>query len=138
MLILGFIAIMTTSCDKTEIITPTSVDSKVAAFVSTYFPNSNIASAMTEGGEYDITLTDGTQIDFDRKEKWEEIDCQYSTIYIQVPETLIPAEIQTYVETNYPSNYIIKISKDWNRWEIELNNQIDIEFNSSFKVVEID
>lgn len=135
LLIIGIaiISIATMSfCTKTD---PTQ---KINEFVSTYFPQANITATVPDGREYDVMLSDNTKLEFDRKIEWKEIDCEHATIYTFVPSALVPQQITAYVSQKYPNNTIVKISKDGRNWDIELNNDIEIEFNKNFEVVEID
>ena len=118
----------------------TKVDSnpKIENFVNTYFPQTTIAATVPDGREFDVMLSDNTKLEFDRKVEWKEIDCEHSTIYTFVPSALVPQQITNYVNQNYPNNTIVKISKDGRNWDIELNNDIEIEFNKNFEVIDID
>ncbi len=136
-LVLGIIFFATTSCDGQKTISPSAVDATITAFVTTNFPQATITTCIKDCGEYEVMLSDGTKIDFDRSYVWESVDCEHSTSYTEVPEAIIPQAIKNYVATNYPNNYIRKISKDGKRWDIELNNGLDIEFDKNFNVIEI-
>ena len=115
----------------------TGSNPKIETFVSTYFPQANITAIVPDGREYDVMLSDHTNLEFDRKMEWKEVDCEHSTIYTSVPSALVPQQITDYVNQNYPNNDIVKISKDGRNWDIELNNDIEIEFNRNFEIVEI-
>ena len=116
----------------------TDSNPKIETFVSTYFPQVSISMAVPDGREYDVMLSDNTKLEFNRKVEWKEIDCEHSTIYTVVPSALVPQQITDYVSQNYPNNTIVKISKGGRDWDIELNNDIEIEFNKNFEVVDID
>ena len=118
----------------------TKVDSnpKIENFVNTYFPQATISATVPDGREFDVMLSDNTKLEFTHKVEWESVDCEHSTIYTFVPSALVPQQITNYVNQNYPNNTIVKISKDGRNWDIELNNDIEIEFNKNFEVIEID
>ena len=48
-------------------------------FVHTYFPDTEIIASIKDGFDYDVTLSDYTQISFDGslfgKLDWDEVDC---------------------------------------------------------------
>ena len=136
-LVLGIIFFATASCDGQKNISPSAVDANITSFVTTNFPQANITTCMKDCGEFEVILSDGTKIEFDRNIVWESVDCEHGTTYIEVPESIVPESITKYVATHYPDNYIRKISKDMKRWDIELNNDVDIEFDKNFNVVEI-
>ncbi len=134
MIICAAIAILTTMAFCTKV----NSNPKIKDFVNTYFPQATIAATIPDGREFDVMLSDNTKLEFTHKVEWESVDCEHSTIYTTVPSALVPQQISDYVSKNYPNNTIVKISKDGKNWDIELNNDIEIEFNKNFEVVEID
>lgn len=137
-LVIGIISIVSLSSCKPSNIQPNDVDSKIANFVTTYFPGTTIVSCIYQHYEYDVKLNDGTDLDFTKKMEWEEIDCEHSNLFSEVPSELIPEAILTFVRNTYPNNKIVKIAKDGTRWEVELDNDIEIEFNKDFEILKID
>lgn len=132
------IIIAVSSCDGQKIITPSSLDPSILSFVKTYFQQSTITNAIYEDHEYDLLLSDGTKLEFDKKFEWTEIDCERSTVYEKVPGALVPQPIYNYITTNYSDNRIVKISRDRDSWSVDLDNNIEIEFDKTFKIREID
>lgn len=114
------------------------IDTTIHQFVEKYFPQTQILTKVLDEGEYDVMLSDNTKLEFTRKGEWKEIDCKHSNLFTAVPAEIVPQAITTYVSTNYPQNDIVKIKKDRRHWEIELDNDLDIEFDKNFNVVEID
>ena len=134
--LLTTLALIAFSC-REKPISPSELPSEASAFIETYFPNAEISFATKEAGEYEVVLKDNTRIDFDRRIEWEEIDCSLSTVFIEVPNAVVPEAILNYMQTNHPDKHIVKISRDRN-WEIELENGLELEFNSNFTLVETD
>jgi hypothetical protein len=110
----------------------------IQQFVSTYFPKATILLTQRDDGEYEVRLSDGTEIEFTRKGEWKNIDCKHSNIYTSVPAELIPVEIANYVKASFPNENIIKIDKDRRDWEIELSNRLEIKFDKKFRILEYD
>ena len=110
----------------------------ITEFVKTYFPKANVQMVKEEWDEYEVRLSDGTQLEFNRNCKWKKIDCEHSTAYNSVPAELIPEQIASYVKTNFADQGIIKIEKKRRGWDIELDNEIEINFNKNFVVTKID
>ena len=46
--------------------------------------------------------------------------------------------VEHYVTANFPNAIIKKLEKQFRGWEIELNNGLELKFNSNFRVMEID
>ncbi len=116
----------------------TAVPDPVNAFIKQYFPDAAIARVETDtehgGVEYDVYLNDGTEIDFDTSNRWDKVDCRTKP----VPAALVPQAIANYVKSNYASMSIIKIDKDFNGYDIELSNGLDLEFDGAGRFMRID
>ena len=115
-----------------------AVPEAINAFVKQYFPNATIVGIEPDnehgGPEYDIYLSDGTEIDFDANNQWDNVDCHCKA----VPAALIPQAIATYVKNNYQNIAITKIDKDYQGFDIELANGLDLNFDSSGRFLGID
>ena len=107
-------------------------------FVKKYFPQATIEYATKDtefmGTTYEVRLSDGTEVDFDKKGNWDNVDCKTKA----VPASLVPAAIAQYVKAHYPSTVIVKIDKERGGYEIELSNDLDLKFNSKGKLIGID
>lgn len=130
------VVVASTSCSKTKQL------NIINDFVRTYFPQTEVLASIKDGADYDVTLTDYTQIGFDGnifgKLEWDEVDCRRASIYTTVPATLVPVEIMDYVNRIHNTQSIVKISKDNRGWEITLSNGLEIEFDKRYNVVDFD
>lgn len=106
--------------------------------IKKHFADRQIALAKVEievfGKTYDVIFTNGEKIEFDSKGQWRDIECRQS----RVPAALIPAAIANYVKKNYPQTTILKIERDRRSYEIELSNRLELKFNNSFQLIDID
>lgn len=82
--------------------------------------------------EYEVILTDGTEITFDSKGNWENVE---TNINKSVPSGFIPKSIADFVKKNQSGAKIIGIEKEHSGYEVELSNGVDIKFdkNGNFK-----
>ena len=107
-------------------------------FVKKYFPQATIEYATKDtefmGTTYEVRLSDGTEVDFNKKGNWDNVDCKTKA----VPASLVPAAIAQYVKAHYPNTVIVKIDKERGGYEIELSNDLDLKFNSKGKLIGID
>lgn len=87
-----------------------------------------------KGREYEALLDNIVKIEFDHLGFWKEVDGNNS----EIPTKFIPKKITEYVNQNYPSEKIGKIEKSVEKYEIELLNGLDLEFNSKGKFLRID
>lgn len=109
----------------------------INTFVKQTFPGATITYTETDqehgGIEYDVTLDNGTKIDFDVNNQWKKVEC-----YKGVPAALVPQAIATYVKSNYQSLPIIQIDKNGIGYDIELANDMELRFDQSGNFMGID
>ena len=109
----------------------------ITQFVKTYFPKANVQMVHADWDEFEVKLSDGTELEFNRSFEWTKIDCEHSSLYPSVPAELVPEQIASYVKSTFAKQDIVKIEKKGRGWEIELTNDIEIKFNKNFKVTKI-
>ena len=73
-------------------------------------------------------------MEFDKKGNWKEIVCRTS----KVPSDVVPQQIKTYLQKNYPGKSIVKLDRHRSVYEVKLNNGMEIEFNRNFQVIDVD
>ena len=136
-LILAFIAIVSFGF-STAMAQNTNTNPAITQFVTQHFPNATVQMVMPDEDDIDVVLNDYTKIEFRLNNEWKKVDCEHSTTFTAVPATIVPEQITAYVNTNFPGAIIKKLEKKFRGWEIELNNGLELKFNSNFKVMEID
>ena len=107
----------------------------IVTFVNTHFPEASILSCNQTEHYYRVILSDNTKVYFTQAFELVEVNCEHSSIYGAVPETLVPEQIAAYVTANYPNQHIDEIERENNGWEIELSNDVDLKFDANFNVV---
>ncbi len=117
--------------------TPQSLPEAITAFIKQHFPNATIAGVEPDydhgGLEYDVYLSDGTQLDFDANNQWEKVESMKG-----VPAFFIPKAIASYVKSSYQNMVITKINKEYHGYEVELNNGLDLSFDNSSRFLGMD
>ena len=107
-------------------------------FIAEHFPGQSIAVAKQEGSfiekNYDVIFTNGNKLEFDRKGIWTNVDCRYGS----VPQAIIPAPITEYVKNHFPDCKVKKIEKENRKYEVELSNDVELKFNNSYELVDVD
>lgn len=136
-LILAFIAIVSFGF-STVMAQNTNTNPAITQFVTQHFPNATVQMVMPDEDDIDVVLNDYTKIEFRLNNEWKKVDCEHSTTFTAVPATIVPEQITAYVNANFPGAIIKKLEKNFRGWEIELNNGLELKFNSNFKVMEID
>lgn len=119
-------------------VAPNELPLPIQQFVKQHFPDQPVALAMKDwewfSWEYDLALANGTEINFDTDNEWEKVNCLMKA----VPAALVPAPIATYVNTTFPSVFIVKIEKDRFGYEVELSNGFELKFNRQGALQEMD
>lgn len=85
--------------------------------------------------EYEVVLTDGTEISFDRGGNWDNIETAANKA---VPSALVPASISSYVSKNQRGAKIIGIDRDRHGYEVELSNGVEMKFDRSGNFIRYD
>lgn len=78
--------------------------------------------------EYEVILTDGTEISFDSKGNWDNIETSNTSA---VPSKMIPKAIRDYVAKTQPGMRIVGIDKERSGYEVELSNGVDMKFDKN-------
>jgi hypothetical protein len=111
------------------------INPAIMLFVETHFEQTSIHNCQITQHYYKVKLNDGTKLRFTHSFEWIKINCEKSTIYGIVPESIVPEQITAYVTANFPNNHIDEIDKETFGWEIELNNDCEIKFDHDFNVI---
>ena len=77
--------------------------------------------------EYEVRLSDGTKVEFDKMGVWKNVDCNNK----KLPQNLIPKKIQKFLLETYPKADAVKIERDLYGYEIELNNGRELVFDDN-------
>lgn len=115
-------------------ISPDQLPAEARSFVQTHFSGKKIVYAEKDWNSYECRLNDGTQVEFNRKGVWTEVDCHMAAI----PAAIIPAAMQDYVKKNFEGCLITKIAKERYGYEVELSNDLDLKFNYQGALIGID
>lgn len=139
--LLACVAIVTTACadgNKTVTKTITALPSQAQAFLKKNFSTLNIQQIVIEskmiGRDYEVLLTGGCEVDFNKKGEWTKVDCKNTA----VPAEVIPAKITKYVADNHGGTYIVSIEKDDGNYDVDLSDDTDLKFNGKGDFLRID
>ncbi len=118
---------------------PSVLPQAARTMLKKYFPNKTIHHIKTDnkvlgGKDYEVILSDGTEIDFNKEGSWTEIDCGRAA----VPAALLLPAINQYVATNFKGAKIVQVEINRNSYEIELSTGIDLKFDRAGNFLKID
>lgn len=85
--------------------------------------------------EYEVVLTDGTEINFDRSGNWDNVETSDRKA---VPSKIVPKAIANYVAKNFKGQKIVSIDKERYGYDVELSSGLDLEFDKTGNFRRID
>lgn len=119
------VIIMTVAAYADRPISPAKLPQSIKNFIKQNFSDASIISAETDAHkEFDVLLSDGTEIDFDKSGRWEDIKN-----YNGLSDSLIPSKAAEYIRNSYPNIKIIEIEAEGSNWEIKLQNSRELLFS---------
>lgn len=130
---------MLSSCDDEKKIDFGDLPSEARSFIENYFPSADILSIVQEKEdgrkEYQVKLSDGTDMEFDEDGEWTNIECYFSPL----PTGILPANVITKVEELHPEVYINGVEKELGGYVVEVTDaggiDWDMRFNAQFEYV---
>lgn len=133
-----FALVTNVKADNYRPITRDQLPEKAQTFLTTYFAKAKTSLIrqdidLTELS-YDVIFTDGSKIEFDRKGHWTEVDC----VARPVPAGIVPEAISRTIKAQYPDASVIKIERDHRDYEVKLSNRVELTFNKSMQLIDID
>ncbi|NGY48984.1 PepSY-like domain-containing protein [Campylobacter coli] len=104
-----------------DIIVPASeLPRNAQDFISKNFKTAQITLVKKDIDSYDVTLNDGTEIDFIITGEWKEVDGKYKAL----PNSILP-NIMPKISASSNAQ-IIEVSREINGYKFELSNQLKI------------
>ncbi|EAL0856652.1 hypothetical protein B6641_01875 [Campylobacter coli] len=104
-----------------DIIVPASeLPRNAQDFISKNFKTAQITLVKKDIDSYDVTLNDGTEIDFIITGEWKDVDGKYKAL----PNSILP-NIMPKISASSNAQ-IIEVSREINGYKFELSNQLKI------------
>ena len=106
-------------------------------FIQKTFPGQTVSYAKIDFDgrkKYEVRLSNGTEVEFDKNGNWDKVDCNYSA----VPASLVPTNIANYVKTHFAGAKVVKIDKERHGYDVELSNELELKFNKKGQLMNID
>lgn len=123
---------MLSSCDDEKKIDFGDLPSEARSFIENYFPSADILSIVQEKEdgrkEYQVKLSDGTDMEFDEDGEWTNIECYFSPL----PTGILPANVITKVEELHPEAYINGVEKELGGYVVEVTDAGGIDWDMRF------
>ena len=132
------LSVLPASAGNDRIITVGELPAASQQFISTCFKEVEVSYAKVDeewfDKEYKVVFVDGSKVEFVRSGAWKEIDCKYG----EVPAGAVSAPIRDCVAARFPGRRIICIERDRRSYDVKLDNGLDLEFDSDFRLIDID
>lgn len=134
------VAMVTMSAQAQEkVITVDQLPQAAQQFVKKHYDLMSVSHVIMEdelfsSKEYKVALADGTELEFDNKGQWTEVDPENKT----VPVAIIPGNIRSYINKSFPNNDVKQISRSSRKYELELTSGLDLEFDRNGKFLRVD
>lgn len=107
-------------------------------FLRDHFSENKIAYAKVDDDwfdkEYKVVFVDGSKVEFDRSGAWKQVECKYD----RIPQSIVPKPVSDRLNELYGEHTIIGIERDRRKYEVKLSNRLEVTFDSSYRVVDID
>lgn len=93
-----------------------------------------VYSNMFGKSDFDVILNNGTELEFDNDGALKEINCGRNA----VPNELVLRSIRDYVSKNFNGKKIVSMEVKSHKYDIELSNGLDLEFDRAGNFLRID
>jgi len=101
-------------------------------FIDTHFTDlpilqvENKKSPITDGTVFEVTLADGTELDFDKDGEWRELNAEDGKT---IPTAVLPKAISEYLNAQYAGTAVQSVDKELEGYAVELENDVDLLFD---------
>ncbi len=136
---LAIFASLLLRADNERIITVEQLPASAQKFLKQHFSESKAVLVKMEteglGKSYEVRLSDGTKIEFNKEGAWRDVDCGKRA----VPQVLVPNQIKEFVKANYAGFEIVEVEIDkTDEYDVTLHNGLKLEFDKNFILRDID
>lgn len=102
----------------------------VQTFIQTHFKEAKVMHTEYDDDDFEVLLSNGIKIEFLMNGEWKEVKA-YGT---SLPDSILPMPVANTLKKQFPKNTIYKVEKEWNGYEINLNDmrKIFIDGNGTF------
>ena len=102
-------------------------------FIEANFNRNDIMSITRDHDSYDVVFS-ATELEFDRSGQWTSVEGDIpSGVLVTLPES-----IRDYIASNYAGRHIVKVEKNMTRYDVELSDRTELEFDLKGKFIRVD
>lgn len=141
----GLMGLLIASCSKDDNFGPDgkrtieagALPEQIQSYITSHFPEQQIVQAIEEKErkslEYEVFLSSNYHLEFNTYLYVESIDGT-----AKLPDSVIPESVLNYTQVNYPNQYIVAWDWEDTYQQVELNNQMELDFTTSGEFIRID
>ena len=133
-----FVSVTSARADHDRPIQFEQLPAAAQQFVNTYFSDQKVSFVKEERDfmevSYEVMFTNSIKIEFTGSGEWKEVTCKYSTL----PDGIVPEQIVSYVNANFPGVSIYAIDRGYREYEVDLTNGLELTFDNNYNIVDID
>ena len=122
--------------------TPGKMPNSAQEFINKHFSSAtavevkeNSSWEIWEDEKFEVTLSNGVELDFDENGNVLEIESRNNEA---IPNAALPANIVSYLQSNYAGEQIVSWDRKDKGQEVELSNGVELEFDAEGKFLKID
>lgn len=111
-------------------------------FIAQHFSSETITfvekdnwTPLKNNDQYEVHFSSGLEMSFNKEGEITEIEAAKNQT---IPSEALPAEILSYVNSNYPDFGVKSWEIDGNDQDVELTNGVDLEFDKDGKFLRVD
>lgn len=113
---------------------------KAQVFIKKNFNKEKTQQILKETGSfldnsYKVIFGNKVKIKFDKNGEWKEIS---GSRRYPVPDNLIPEKILMYIHRSFPQNQVVDIERNKKKYEVEISNGLELEFDINGNFIKID
>lgn len=139
-LVVVFVAMIgLASCEKESVVPETELPKVAQEYLSAHFEGVNIIQVVKDQEglrkSFDVYLADGFELEF--KKSGDVVSIKNNRNQ-KLPNSVVPAKILEYVNSNFAPDYVVSWELDDNFQEVELNTGMELKFSKSGDFIRID
>ena len=113
------------------VVAPNSLPAKAQNFIAQHFKGVSIALVERDMNSFDVTLNDGTQIDFNINGDWTEVDGKYKAI----PTSFLPANVVQRAKATQSNAILLQVDREISGYKFKFNNKMEVYTDTNGNVL---
>jgi hypothetical protein len=142
LLAVALVASMAWAEDLEKKVSLQELPEKAQEFLNTYFEGVKVkkviktTDAYTFVEEFDVYLSNKTQIEFDMVGAWNEITLKNKKV--EMPRFIYPNRVVDTIDNQYADKKIVKVSNDGMEYDIKFKDGSEVTINALGQILEFD